>query len=84
MAVDYFVDEENAFIQPKDATRLVRSSFSTSSGSEGKAIIFISGPEGFINHWAGPKVWADGREVQGPLGGVLATLELKGWEVVKL
>jgi hypothetical protein len=84
LAVDYFVDEENAFIKPTDATRLVRSSFSTGNESEGSKIIFVSGPEGFVKYWAGPKEWANGREVQGALGGILASLDLRGWEVVKL
>ena len=46
--------------------------------------MFVSGPEGFVNAWAGPKEWRDGRELQGPLGGVLAKLDLKDWEIVKL
>ena len=40
--------------------------------------------DGFIEYWAGRKLWVDGREVQGPLGGVLGKMDLKGWSVVKL
>lgn len=39
--------------------------------------IFISGPDGFISYLAGPMVWRDGQQQQGPLGGVLAGV-LKG------
>ncbi|KAK6418591.1 hypothetical protein LTR95_017179 [Oleoguttula sp. CCFEE 5521] len=84
VAVDYFVDDEDARITLKDATKLVRGSFSAATNTKGRKILFVSGPEGFVKHWAGPKVWHDGVEVQGPLGGVLATANLDGWEVVKL
>ena len=79
--VDYFVDEEGTFIQSKDVQRLLQQSGSFTSG---RRILFVSGPDGFINHWAAPKQWKNGREVQGQLGGVLSTLDLTGWEVVKL
>jgi len=84
MAIDYFVDEEGTLVQPTDAMILAKSSFSTDHAEPGRKIMFVSGPEGFIKHWAGPKEWANGREVQGPLGGVLSTLDLKDWEIVKL
>nr|OQO23921.1 hypothetical protein B0A51_07311 [Rachicladosporium sp. CCFEE 5018] len=84
VAVDYFVDDENTRMTLKDATKLVRGSFSTATNTNGRKILFVSGPEGFVKHWAGPKVWHNGVEVQGPLGGVLATANLDGWEVVKL
>ena len=44
----------------------------------------ISGPDGFIGHFAGQKVWVNGREEQGELGGILKQLDLSGWEVVKI
>jgi hypothetical protein len=84
VAIDYFVDEEQRFIKPIEATTLVRASFSPEAKPDGKNILFVSGPEGFVNAWAGPKEWRDGNELQGPLGGVLSKLDLKGWEVVKL
>jgi hypothetical protein len=84
--VDYFVDEEGTFIQPSDVQRLLQNNSTDVAGekSAGRKILFVSGPDGFINHWAAPKQWKNGREVQGRLGGVLSTLDLKGWEVVKL
>ncbi|GAB7332875.1 hypothetical protein MBLNU13_g04593t1 [Cladosporium sp. NU13] len=84
VAIDYFVDSEERFIKPVEATTLVRTSFSLDAKPEGKNILFVSGPEGFVNAWAGPKVWQNGEELQGPLGGALAKLDLKDWEIVKL
>jgi hypothetical protein len=85
VAIDYFVDNEERFIKPNEATTLVRTSFSLDNTKlEGKNIMFVSGPEGFVNAWAGPKEWQNGNEMQGPLGGRLAKLDLKDWEIVKL
>lgn len=92
LAVDYFVDAEDTSIQPADVKqtlhRLSRTeegeSKGTGSTGQGRKILFVSGPPGFLEYWAGPKEWAEGREVQGPLRGVLTTLRLEGWEVVKL
>ncbi|KAK6004250.1 hypothetical protein QM012_009100 [Aureobasidium pullulans] len=85
LSVDYFVDEESTYITPQNVRNAIApaSSQPTTSG-QGKKIILVSGPEGFINYWAGPKQWLNGREVQGPLGGALAHMDLKGWQVVKL
>ncbi|KAK4199872.1 putative cytochrome c mitochondrial import factor CYC2 [Triangularia verruculosa] len=55
-----------------------------------KNLLMVSGPEGFINHFAGPKYWADGKERQGPVGGVIGQLAKKypsltsDWLVLKL
>lgn len=45
-----------------------------SPGGSGKNLFLISGPEGFVSAFVGPKVWAEGAERQGPLGGVVAEL----------
>lgn len=83
LAVDYYVDEEGTFIRAKDVSQLLQSVPGATSGS-GKKLLFVSGPEGFLNSWAGSKQWVNGREVQGKLSGVLSTLDLTGWDVVKL
>jgi len=44
----------------------------------------VSGPDGFIEHWAGKKIWVGGHEAQGLLGGILSRLDLKDWNVWKL
>ncbi|KAK4670199.1 mitochondrial peripheral inner membrane protein [Podospora pseudopauciseta] len=55
-----------------------------------KNLLMVSGPEGFNNYFAGPKYWADGKERQGPVGGVIGELAKKypslasDWLVLKL
>ncbi|KAG9252331.1 uncharacterized protein F5Z01DRAFT_242842 [Emericellopsis atlantica] len=56
----------------------------------GKNLFIISGPGGFVKHYAGDKVWQGGRQTQGPVGGVAAQLQKKNpqlakeWLVLKL
>lgn len=56
----------------------------------GKNLLMISGPEGFISHYAGPKVWRGGVETQGNVGGVTGDMRRKNanftadWLVLKL
>ncbi|KAF9701459.1 hypothetical protein EKO04_000212 [Ascochyta lentis] len=80
LRVQYYVDEENTFIQPDDVIKRMAST----SQEKGSKLIIVSGPDGFIEHWAGRKLWMDGREVQGPLGGVLKGIDLGDWKVFKL
>ncbi|EFX04826.1 cytochrome c mitochondrial import factor [Grosmannia clavigera kw1407] len=53
-------------------------------------VLLVSGPDGFVSSWAGPKRWAGGQERQGPLGGVLGALKMRcapvldSWLVLKL
>ncbi|KAB5545651.1 hypothetical protein GE09DRAFT_1224609 [Coniochaeta sp. 2T2.1] len=60
------------------------------TGRSGKNLLFVSGPEGFVEHFAGPKRWANGAELQGPVGGVMGKLRAqhpdatKDWLVLKL
>jgi len=94
----YFVDEENRFIQQKDVVAelarlesrgindLSRTdvSPSTPAGTHEK-LILISGPDGFVEYFAGPKrLMRDGREVNGVTGGILSQVKLDGWTVVRL
>lgn len=55
-----------------------------SEAVEGGNLIVVSGPEGFIKYFSGPKVWVNGREGQGRIGGVLGKMGLEGWRVWKL
>lgn len=41
-------------------------------GAKGKNVCIISGPDGFVSAFVGPKVWADGGERQGPVGGLVS------------
>ncbi|RMD42843.1 hypothetical protein DV735_g2284, partial [Chaetothyriales sp. CBS 134920] len=68
--VDYFVDEENTRINEESIAQSLLNSSST--GPRPSSLIIVSGPDGFISHFAGPKVWSNGREQQGPVGGVVA------------
>lgn len=81
LSVHYYVDEEKTFIRPGDVARRLHASAPVEKGSR---LILVSGPDGFIEHWAGKKLWVGGREVQGPLGGVLGQMDLRDWKVFKL
>ncbi|KFA55069.1 hypothetical protein S40293_03573 [Stachybotrys chartarum IBT 40293] len=56
----------------------------------GKNLFIVCGPDGFISHYAGPKVWLGGQQTQGPIGGVAARLReqhpalARDWLVLKL
>ncbi|KAH7392971.1 hypothetical protein BKA66DRAFT_457311 [Pyrenochaeta sp. MPI-SDFR-AT-0127] len=80
MKVQYYVDEERTFIEPENITKRMNR-WREETGSK---LIIVSGPDGFIEHWAGKKLWADGREIQGPLGGQLGMMNLGEWKVLKL
>jgi hypothetical protein len=83
--VRYFVDEEDSFIGQRDVQRVLGSQNMEGETKTGGKLIIISGPDGFLDYWAGKKRLAkDGQEVQGPLGGRLGQLDLNGWKVWKL
>jgi hypothetical protein len=58
--------------------------------ASGRNLLFVSGPDGFIEHFAGAKRWANGMELQGSVGGVLGKIRakypdaMKDWLVLKL
>jgi len=79
-SIQYYVDEEKTFIQPADLERRIKRV----PEERGSRVIVVSGPDGFIEHWAGKKKWEGGRETQGALGGVLGKMELGDWKVFKL
>lgn len=81
--VEYFVDEENKFIGKKSILDFAQMA-TASSEVRKHNLILVSGPEGFISYMAGPKLWAQGMELQGPLQGVIKELGLKDWAVWKL
>jgi len=83
ITVDYYLDEENRFIGKQDISKFIESTRPT-EGSRKSKLILVSGPEGFISYMAGPKVWAQGQELQGPLKGIIKELDLKDWGVWKL
>ncbi|KAL9633781.1 MAG: hypothetical protein Q9164_004492 [Protoblastenia rupestris] len=89
VSVEYFVDEEGSFItESLLGSLLVGDSSSEVASSDSpppkKKLLLISGPDGFINTYAGPKEWQGGKEVPGPLGGMLMQIKPQGWEIWKL
>lgn len=80
LSVQYYVDEEKSFIQTGDLARRLAHA----PEERGSRLILVSGPDGFIEYWAGRKRWEGGREGQGALEGVLGKMDLKDWKVVKL
>lgn len=94
----YFVDEENRFIQQKDVVaelaRLESDSKTNAIGTTSAAsmpaprhekLILISGPDGFVEYFAGPKrLTRDGREANSVTGGLLSQMKIDGWTVVRL
>jgi cytochrome-b5 reductase len=85
--IDCLVDEENTFIDKGRISKITNKSSISSQGApalSGKKLLILSGPDGFVNYFAGPKEWEEGQLVQGRLGGVLAQMKLNDWTVVKL
>jgi ferredoxin-NADP reductase len=82
ITVDYYLDEENRFIGKNDLADFIEPIKSVEGPH--RKLILVSGPEGFISYMAGPKVWAQGKELQGPLKGIIKELDPKGWAVWKL
>ncbi|KAL2862997.1 cytochrome b5 reductase family protein [Aspergillus lucknowensis] len=83
VSVEYFVDEENTFIGKRSILDFTTSTVSSPELSK-RNMILVSGPEGFISYMAGPKQWAEGMELQGPLQGIIRELHLQDWAVWKL
>lgn len=56
----------------------------------GKNLFIVSGPDGFVRHYAGSKIWVDGNQTQGPVGGVIGQLRhrhhqlAEDWLVLKM
>ncbi|KAI4180667.1 MAG: hypothetical protein L6R41_007085 [Letrouitia leprolyta] len=87
--ITYFADDQQRFITQQDVQRSVQSTTSVnrdpgSGTTAAKNLILISGPDGFVEYFAGPKVWKEGKELQGDLGGLLKKMNLHGWTVWKL
>ena len=89
VTVEYLVDDESSYISEGLLRNYLGGIAQVSQQSaevrpNGKKLVLISGPEGFINFYAGPKSMKGGREIQGPLGGILQKIEPPGWEIWKL
>lgn len=90
--IDYFIDEEDSFVTESVLRQYLTSNnekqsldhSTTNDLPARKKVVLISGPDGFVNYYAGPKYWRKGVEVQGPVEGVLRKIDPKGWEIWKL
>ena len=85
--IDYFVDEEDSYVTESILRRYLSSNEEQADHDQParkKKVILISGPDGFVNYYAGPKYWRKGVEIQGPVEGVLRKIDPKGWEIWKL
>ena len=81
--VKYFVDEENSFITPKAINEAVEGVDKQGLGR--RKLLMASGPDGFMEYFVGKKGdWVGTQQLQGRLGGVVKSLDLKEWVVVKL
>ncbi|KAG4032718.1 hypothetical protein MFRU_006g01830 [Monilinia fructicola] len=88
LQIEYAVDEEQRFIDQRMIYKAIETSSKDSSGlnatKNGAKLFFVSGPEGFINYFAGPKKWWNGKQDQGELAGILGHMDINGWKVFKL
>ncbi|EWC44558.1 hypothetical protein DRE_06639 [Drechslerella stenobrocha 248] len=84
--VRYFYDDKKTVITKSDVEKGVTDLAASGNGG-GRDVIMVSGPDGFVRHFAGAKGWKDGVETQGVLGGVLGDIlrrQKQSIEVVKL
>lgn len=72
--VEYFYDDKGTFIKKPDIEAAVVGLEMGNGGKDGRDVIMVSGPEGFVNYYAGKKGWKDGLETQGVLGGVVGEI----------
>lgn len=89
VSVEYLVDDEGSYITENLLRNYLGGTERDSEQSlqdrpSGRKLLLISGPEGFVNSYAGPKYMKGGREMQGPLGGLLQKIGPQGWEIWKL
>jgi hypothetical protein len=86
--VDYMIDEEGSFIGKADILNVTGHNATSVAGAKsaefGPKLLLISGPDGFVDFYAGPREWENGKLGQGRLGGLLGSLGLKEWTIVKL
>jgi NAD(P)H-flavin reductase len=104
LQIQVLFDEEGFFIgeqhikqllglgSPDTGRFVVRRDEGIPVGSQGDTynLLLVSGPDGFIDTYAGPKVWRNGRQEQGPVGGVIGRIEarhpeaMNKWAILKL
>ncbi|KAI1762696.1 hypothetical protein GGR53DRAFT_402791 [Hypoxylon sp. FL1150] len=91
-ALAKFPDDDDASRRDTECKCIQKSTQEVKSTNVGANLICVSGPDGFIEAYAGPKRWYAGTEMQGPVRGVLGRMladgdrpEVEGnWLVLKL
>lgn len=87
LRVDYMVDEEGTVLDATMISRLTKRESEVKPQAVTTRIdsklLFVSGPEGFVNYLAGPKKYWGSKEVQGELGGLIGKMGIRDWKVWK-
>ena len=86
LSIDYLIDEEGTNITESLLRSYLGNSalspvVSSTPRTSGKKLLLVSGPDGFVAYYAGPKEWRGGKEVPGPLGGMLKEINPQGWDI---
>lgn len=93
ISLDYFIDEESSHITQDLLKTYLTNHINPphphphphSQAPTLRGLIMISGPDAFVSHYAGPKIWTGRHESQGPLGGSLKGINMAAcWDVWKL
>ncbi|KAK6511574.1 mitochondrial Homoaconitase [Arthrobotrys musiformis] len=70
--IEFFHDDRDTFIRKPDIEAAVSSlELGGGDGKGGRDVIVVSGPEGFVEYYAGKKGWEGGFETQGVLAGLV-------------
>ena len=84
LSIEYFVDDEGTFITDRVLQSRFKNTQSTATpdGKGGrKKLILVAGPDGFVDYYAGSKIWVGDKLRPGPLGGILKRIKPSDWDV---
>jgi cytochrome-b5 reductase len=88
MRVTYLVDELGTCLDQKKMSAALRENAVVRSQPIitriDSKMLFVSGPEGFVEFVAGGKRFEGGKEVQAPLGGLIGRMGVRDWKVWKM
>jgi cytochrome-b5 reductase len=88
LKMTYLIDEVGTYIDQKKVSAALKQNVGVKSqpiiSRIDSKILFVSGPEGFVDFVAGSKRWEGGKEVQGQLGGLLGRMGIRDWKIWKL
>jgi cytochrome-b5 reductase len=88
LKMTYLVDEDGSYIDQKKISTALKENAGVKSQPIitriDSKMVFMSGPEGFVEFVAGGKRFEGGKEVQGQLGGLLGRMGIRDWKIWKL